>query len=373
MKKLAILLGTLAIAASAFAGAKESIPAPATTTVIKEVERVVYRDRTDIGSVTFRYQVLGPAGENKRHGTKYYRENHYAGDFGRLRIDGSLALTERVKFGFQIRTDHELGISDKDSGIRDTDRYRAWFDYKHDFLNATSRLWYQRNGHAGSNVDYTVEIPGVHNLDYKFLIPVAEYFFDNDFIKTTTFDIGPEIGYSWDYSNDKNGANTYGSRATYYGGLALYTTHKLPLNFTFDFNLFALYANTNHYYFETPTRDYKNDFLAYAEVYLFNKTKLFDLGDKATLSFVFEGGYDGYQFSQRKIWRNNFINKRGENTTQKYTLYALPTLRVDYAAASNLSIFVEAGAEYANGELSSHSAQGWTLSPYAQTGFTVKF
>jgi hypothetical protein len=365
MKKLAILLGTLAIAASAFAGGKEVVPAPGTTTVIKEVERVVYRDRTDIGSVTFRYQVLGPAGENKRHGAKYYRENHYAGDFGRLRIDGSLALTERVKFGFQIRTDHELGISDKDADIKNASRYRAWFDYKHDFLNATSRLWYQR---SGANGEYTGEIPGFHNLDYKFLIPVAEYFFDNDFVKTTTFSVGPEIGYSWDYSNDKSGTSTYGSKASYYGGLALYTTHKFPLNFTLDVNVFALSARTNTKYFD----DKKNDFLVYAEVYLKNKTKLADLGDSATLSFVFEGGYDGYQYSQKKIWKDN-LPVGGAATKQKYTLYALPTLRVDYAAASNLSIFVEAGAEYANGEISGHSAQGWTWSPYAQTGFQVKF
>jgi hypothetical protein len=265
-----------------------------------------------------------------------------------------------------IFADHELGISDKDPAGKNASRYRVWFDYKHDVLNATSRLWYQR---SGDNGEYTGEIPGFHNLDYKFLIPLAEYFFDNDFIKTTKFDIGPQIGYSWDYSGFVD-SNKNTGRASYYGGLALYTSHKLPLNFSFDINLYAVSARTNvNGYFDGK----KNDFLTYAEVYLFNKTKLFDLGDKATLSFVFEGGYDGYQYSQRKIWRNNFINKVGEKTTQKYTLYALPTLRVDYAAASNLSIFVEAGAEYANGELSSHSAQGWTLSPYAQTGFTVKF
>jgi hypothetical protein len=366
MKKLAILLGTLAIAASAFAGGKEVVPAPGTTTVIKEVERVVYRDRTDIGSVTFRYQVLGPAAAYKKDGKKYYRENHYAGDYGRLRIDGSLALTERVKFGFQIRTDHELGISDKDKDIKNLSRYRVWFDYKHDFLDATSRLWYQR---SGANGEYTGDIPGFHNLDYKFLIPLAQYFFDNDFIKTTKFDIGPEIGYSWDYSDDYSGLSVNGARATYYGGLALYTSHKLPLNFSFDINLYARSASANYKAFENK----KNDLLVYAEVYLNNKTKLVDLGDNTTLSFVFEGGYDGYQYSQRKYYKNLNLPQTGPNAKTAYTLYALPTLRVDYAAASNLSIFVEAGAEYANTEISGKSAQGWTLSPFAQTGFQVKF
>jgi hypothetical protein len=359
MKKLAILLGTLAIAASAFAGGKEVVPDPASPTVIKEVEKVVYRDRTDIGSVTFRYQVLGAAGGYKRDGGKLYRDNHYAGDIGRLRIDGSIALTEKVKFGFQIRTDHEIGMSDKDPGGRNASRYRAWFDYKHDFLNATSRLWYQR---SGANGEYTGEVPGLHNLDYKFLIPIAEYFFDNDFVKTTTFDIGPEFGYSWDSSD------IGGGRASYYGGLALYTTHKFPLNFSLDVNVYAFSARTNTYAYAGK----KNDFLVYGEVYLKNKTKLADLGENTTLSFVFEGGYDGYQYSQRKTWNNSIIGT-GKATTQKYTLYALPTLRIDYAAASNLSIFVEAGAEYANGEISGHSAQGWTWSPFAQTGFTVKF
>ncbi|MDR1831548.1 MAG: hypothetical protein LBQ97_02295 [Fusobacteriaceae bacterium] len=358
MKKLAILLGTLVVAASAFAGGKEPA-APEVKTIVQET--VVYRSAPTTGSITFRYQVMGPAaGYDDKGVGKYYRENGYSGDFGRLRIDGSVGLTDKLGFGFQVRTDGELGLDDKDPTIRDASRFRAWFTYKHDFLNATSRLWYGDTGaYYNGGVGGGTEIPGGDALEYRFMVPLAEYFFDNDFVKTAKFNVGPQVGYVWDHSG--------GSTATYYAGLALETTHTFPLGFSLDVNVYGHYVKTNidSYY----DLDKSNDFQAYIEVYLRNKVKLVDLSDSATLSFVFEGGFDPYAFSSKKI----YTDKWGVDGTTAYSLYALPTLRVDWAATDSVSVFVEAGAEWRNGFAPSKTARGWTAAPYAQTGFTVKF
>jgi hypothetical protein len=345
MKKLAILLGTLAIAASAFAGGKEVVPDPASPTVIKEVEKVVYRDRgANGGYVEFLYRWFGTAAEDK------YDERRQV-SFGRLQIQGNVNLTDRDSMYFRVRSHHQVGDSDK-KGYSDNTQIRLRASHKHDLLNASSRLHYQNpnepNGFA----------VGEHNLEYQFRIPLAEYFFDNDFVKTTAFTLAPKFGFSWDHSG---GAN----RSTYYAGVDLETMHKLPLNFSLEINLRAAQYQGNGYFYDGK----KSDFAVAAEVYLYNTTKLLDLGDTSTLSFYFEGGYDTYQWSQRKLYPDSW----GKLENAKYSLYALPALRLDIKPSETLGIFVVAGAEWRNNYSVECEASDWTIAPTAWAGFKVTF
>jgi hypothetical protein len=125
------------------------------------------------------------------------------GNRGRLRIIGNLKLTDRDKLYYRITNNHAIGSIGKESasisGIGtvaesyprsgDSTEVRVRFSHKHDWLNGTSRLHYQNRGG-----DYTGFSGAEHNLEYQFQIPLAEYFFDNDFIKTTTFTVAPKLG-----------------------------------------------------------------------------------------------------------------------------------------------------------------------------------
>jgi hypothetical protein len=400
------LLGTLVVAASAFAGGKEPA-APEVTTVVKET--VVYKSAGIGGSVTFHYAIMGPAGaaKNKVTKKKYYRDAvGNSGDFGRFQIDGSIPLGEKDAMGFTVRTDHELGLSDKDQSFRTGNtRFRLWYTHKHDFLNATSKLWYGDNGDAynqdvlssGAGVSADVadqatsaiaglkNYPGlgvtwgrVNTLEYSFMVPLAEYFFDNDFVKTTSFNVGPVVGYTWDHSNSIQIGTTkynYPNSRTYFGGIGLTTSHAFPLNFGLTFNVYALYASADQKLYGEDANgdaDSKTDFYVFSSLYLTNTTKLVDLSDSAALSFVFKAGFDPYIFSSEKYYGSN-IGLEGKKGTGYYELCVMPALRVDWAASDTVSVFAEVGADYRNTERKVSSAQGWTWSPYADLGFTVKF
>jgi len=356
------------------------------------------------------YRVMGPAAAYKKDldgdgvKEKFYRENGNAGDYGRLQVEGNVPITERDSLYFRIRSQQEIGLSDKDPGITDSAQYRVRFSHKHDFLNgATSRLHYQYKQ------DYFGWAPGAHNLEYQLRIPVPVGF-DNDFIKTTTFIIAPKVGYSWDFSNDYTDTlatkvtEKHDSAATYYGGLDIYTSNALPLNFWIEANVYAGYYSTNHKYYgfdkdqynkfwgaaNTPIGDSKTDFRVGVELYLKNKTKLADLGDTATLSFYFEGGFDPYSFSSEK----SYVDFWGTGNSLAYSLYALPALQLDWQPTDNVSAWLLAGAELRNhGSFKYNSgtdakgdkvydtfsadakstAQGWTWAPVVEAGFKVTF
>ena len=372
MKKLALLLGSLAIAATSFAGGKEIIP-PDENVIIKEVfvERPVYRNIMNGGYLEMYYRWWGESTEHSKDGHKDKLGN---GNRGRLHIQGLVNLTERQSIYFRVRDNQAIsdnGIKDGFGGYRrssENTQVRLRYSFKHDFanLNATSRLHYQNDG------EYTGAAVGRNNLEYQFRMQFAEYGFDNDFIKTTNLTLAPKVGYSWDNSSRMTAAYDGGGHAsTPYFGIDLYTYHKLPLNFGLEVNLYANSVHSNYKFYAEK----KSNFQATAEVYLYNTTPIIK-GDRATLSFYFEGGFDPYKYSQRKIFDHNFggrnlVSKADEKTS--YSLYALPALRVDYQATENVNLFLVAGAEMRNIHETGCEAQGFEWQPTAWAGFKVNF
>lgn len=379
MKKLALLLGSLAIAATSFAGGKEIIPAEKDV-IVKEVyvERPVYRNIMNGGYLEMYYKWWGESTKHSHGGG--YGDKLSNGNRGRLHIQGLVNLTERQSIFFRVRDNQAmsdngmyiLGASGDKSYLRskESTQVRLRYSYKHDFanLNATSRVHYQNDG------EYTGAAVGRNNLEYQFRMQFAEYGFDNDFIKTTNLIIAPKIGYSWDNSSrehysfyEKNGV-TYvdgGHASTPYFGMDFYIDHKLPLNFSLEFALYLNSVHSNYKFYDGK----KSNFQATAELYLKNTTPIIK-GDKATLSFYFEGGYDPYKYSQRKIFSEDFGYK---NEKTNYSLYALPALRVDYQATENINLFLVAGAEMRNIHEVGCEAQGFEWQPTAWAGFKVNF
>jgi len=441
MKKIALLLGSLALAATSFAGGKEIVPVE--VEVIEIVREVpVYRNITNGGYLEMFYKWWGNSNEHTRDGWYWGEDangNPYQkvktrqknGNRGRLQIQGSVNLTENQNIYFRVRDNNAVSTngvktyyeSPTTNDLLSRDNYRSGggtqvrvrYSFAHDFanLNATSRLHYDNSG------EYTGAAIGKHNLEYQFRMQFAEYMLDNDFVRTTNFVLAPKVGYSWDNSGVKsdyyNGIRRdalgnpiidpwtgeaerlegSGPASTPYFGLALETNHALPLNFSLEanFHLTSVHSN-NRYYGER-----KSNLQAYAEVYLRNTTPIIQ-GDRATLSFVFEGGLDPYRYSQRKIYQrdlsdyygvgsNGYANLDGKpksttstisgeddpvsNDKISYSAFALPALRLDYQATNNVNLFAVAGAEYRNIHESKSEAQGWVWQPTAWAGFRVNF
>jgi hypothetical protein len=383
MKKLAILLGTLAIAASAFAGGKEVVPAPAGPTVIKEVERVVYRERgSNGGSIDVRYVYLGKAGAFKDDGYNFYRSNAYSGNKGRIQIEASnIALTERDSLYFRVRSHHPLGPSGKNvfSGAdtysaADT-AFRFRLSHKHDLLNATSRLHYEKGGEYS---DLTF-VGSAHNLEYQFRIPLSELFGTPDWLSAT---VAPKLGYSW-----SEASNTDDHPYTYYGGFDLNNTVTLPANFKIVFNLYTGYYNASEkVYGDLSSSSAKKNAFAFAvELYLYNSTKLAEWGNTA-LSFEFEGGVDNYKWNQYKTYLKS---KDIKETNSTLSLYAYPALKLTHKVSDTFQIFVQAGAEIRNtprlgaiaasigyadlGNKYEGGVEGFTVAPTGFAGFKVTF
>ena len=118
----------------------------------------------------------------------------------------------------------------------------------------------------------------------------ADYMFNTDLVKTTDFTVAPRYAYVWGENS-----SAYDNQV----GVDLYTMHELPWGFSFEFNLYT----TQHFYGERAeilTEDGKEDknFTIDMEVYIYNTTNLYTNGN--VLDFIFEGGYDQYNWSKEK-------------------------------------------------------------------------
>ena len=385
MKKLALLLGALTITATAFAGGKEIVPQGKEVEPVREIvkEVVVYRDRPVTrsaypnGYVEMFYKWWGESTKDEHDGKAYDRRSN--SNRGRLQLVTSINMTEKDNFYIRVRDNQAIGSYDtstnKEALSGEGAQVRLRYSHNHDFLDgvATSRLHYQHET-SGSNAEYTELATGNNNLEYQIRFNFARYGFDNDFVKTTNLTLAPKVGYSWD-----GRSNNDGDRSAYYGGIDLYTMHTLPWNFSFEFNLYTTYAKANMDVYKNANKALKDTaFQAQMEAYLYNETKLVDLGDSAKLSFYFEGGFDPYRYSNKRLYDQAAIlggsktsSKKGDKTD--YTLYALPALKLDYQINDNINTFLAAGATYQNVHTAGSEAQGFEWQPTAWAGFRKSF
>ena len=355
MRKLALLLGSLLVVASA--SAKEVVPAPVVVeeapVQVIEKEVIVYRDKEEgfrpNGYVDLQYRWYGET-ESKENG-----ENPWAGktNYSRTQLMGKINMTEKQALEYRIRnynstTSHEV------TGKSGTDTRLRYF-YNHGLLgdskvNLTSRVHYRDRDDSD----------GHQELEYQARFNFADYMFNNDFVKTTNFVVAPKYEYSWDSSNDASYDNQL--------GVDLYTMNELPWGFSFEFNLYT----TQHFYgkdqeFDGGRKLEDKNFTVDMEAYLYNTTNLYTNGN-ISVDFNFEGGYDQYNWSQEK----QFGKTKTDDAA--YSLYALPTIQVNYQATPNVVVYAAAGAEYRDWTIDNqNSAKNWRWQPTVFAGFKTTF
>ena len=379
MRKLALLLGSLVVVASA--SAKEVVPAPVVVeeapVQIVEKEVIVYRDKEEgfrpNGYVDLQYRWYGDTeGQNFDNGKdtegKVGDAWNTANNYSRLQLQGKINMTENQALEYRVRTYDELDKEDERNTKSGTQtRLRYFYDHGNlgdSKVNLTSRLHYANNGHDDNSQE----------LEYQARFNFAEYMFNSDFVKTTDFTVAPKYAYSWGDDNSSDYDNQIGAD--------LYTMHELPWGFSFEFNVYA----TQHFYgqdqyFDGLTKKEDKNFTVDVEAYIYNTTNLYTNGN-VSVDFNFEGGYDQYNWSQEKKFGTKHIDKKIEGYTgdgvgrnnAKYSVYALPTIQLNYQATPNVKLYAAAGAEYRNWAIESEkSASNWRWQPTVFAGFRTTF
>ena len=361
MRKLALLLGSLLVVASA--SAKEVVPAPVVVeeapVQVIEKEVIVYRDKEvgfrPNGYVDLQYRYYGDT-EGKNEGSW----NGGANNYSRTQLQGKINMTEKQALEYRVRNYNDLnsssakddeGVSTRNSGAD----VRLRYFYNHGNLgdskvNLTSRVHYRDRD----------DLSGAQEVEYQARFNFAEYMFNNDFIKTTNFVVAPKYKYVWEASNDDD----YDNRL----GFDIASFHELPYGFSFELNFYV----DQHFYgkdqkFDGGRKTKDKNFTVDMEAYLYNTTNLYTNGNVG-IDFNFEGGYDAYNWSQEK----KFGTDKDENA--KYSLYALPTIQVNYQATPNVVVYAAAGAEYRNWDITGNGeASHWRWQPTVFAGFKTTF
>ena len=380
MRKLALLLGSLLVVASA--SAKEVVPAPVVVeeapVQVIEKEVIVYRDKEEgfrpNGFVDLQYRYYGKTeGQGDAKEEREDGWNEGANNYTRLQLSGAINMTEKQKLEYRIRNWNDVDSSNKySSAKKEGTETRLRYYYNHGNLgdskvNFTSRVQYRDKN------------SGAQDVEYMAMFNFAEYMFNNDFAKTTDFTVAPRYAYVWGDNND-----SYDNQL----GLDLYSWTDLPWGFAFEFNVYT----TQHFYGQDKFYDGTNkmedkNFTVDVEAYIRNTTNLYTNG-KVSVDFNFEGGYDQFNWSQEKTFGTPHClggkydseyhaagGKDGVGTKNAaYELYALPTIQVNYQATPSVKVYAAAGAEYRNWAVASEaSATNWRWQPTVFAGFKTTF
>ena len=367
MKKSLLLVGAF-LAVTAMAQAKEIVPAPVvveeTPVQIVEKEVIVYRDREPEGFrpngyVDLQYRYYGEAEELN------YKNNDVNNNYGRTQLLGKINMTEKQSLEYRVRSYNDWNsATNKDNRGEKGTQTRLRYFYDHGNLgdskvNLISRLEYKK------------DTDDVQSLEYQARFNIADYLFNNDFIKTTSFTFAPKYKYKWS-SNTDNYENIL--------GLDLFTMNQLPLGFSFEFNLYG----DQHFYGERKatgvTDTVKNNTSLTMEAYLYNTTNLY-ANDDVSVDFYFEGGFDPYKWNSEKIQRTLKVGATDKIDTANYNyyhnsyqVYAYPQLIANYKITPNLNVYTSLGAEYRNWAYTSEkSAKDWRWQPTAVVGFRTTF
>lgn len=367
MKKSLLLVGAF-LAVTAMAQAKEIVPAPVvveeTPVQIVEKEVIVYRDREPEGFrpngyVDLQYRYYGEAEELN------YKNNDVNNNYGRTQLLGKINMTEKQSLEYRVRSYNDWNsATNKDNRGEKGTQTRLRYFYDHGNLGDSKVDLISR-------LEYKKDTDDVQSLEYQARFNIADYLFNNDFIKTTSFTFAPKYKYKWS-SNTDNYENIL--------GLDLFTMNQLPLGFSFEFNLYG----DQHFYGERKatgvTDTVKNNTSLTMEAYLYNTTNLY-ANDDVSVDFYFEGGYDPYKWNSEKIQRTLKVGATDKTDAANYNyyhnsyqVYAYPQLIANYKITPNLNVYTSLGAEYRNWAYTSEkSAKDWRWQPTAVVGFRTTF
>ena len=350
MKRLALLLGSLLVVTAA-ASAKEVVPAPVVVeeapVQIVEKEVIVYRDKEEgfrpNGFVDVQYRYYGET-EGKRE-----EWNADGNEMGRLQILGEVALTENQTLGYRTRQYNSF----ESNTVKNENETKLYYTYNHGTLEGT-------NVGTSSFVEY-IKKEQKQSVEYRYLFDLADYMFNNDFVKTTKFVVGPRVKYTWYDDNNAGHDNTL--------GIYLDWINQLPYGFSTEVELDGVDYTTNDVAKYQDGKDSKPDsFDLSVAAKIMHDANLYTNG-AYSLAWHFEGGYDTYNWSNRDKYA---VGNHYDDST--YALYAQPSLVLNYQATEFVNLYAQAGAEYRNWNVQTESnAQTWRWQPFAIVGFNVAF
>ena len=110
-------------------------------------------------------------------------------------------MTENQALDFRVRDYNELdkeliyNMEHRDTAIR------LRYYYNHGTLGDSK---------IGTQSFVRYEKNGSQTLEYRYNLQFADYFFNNDFIKTTNFLVGPRYKYAWESNDDDAYSNNLG-------------------------------------------------------------------------------------------------------------------------------------------------------------------
>lgn len=430
MKKLALVLGSLLVVGTA-ASAKEVMPAPVVVPekVVEVVEKpvIVYRDR----EVAPAWRPNGSVDVHLRNWTKIEHHDTNDKDWGGKDEWTELRTTSTINFTpnqtLTIHTRNKYGIDDEN--YEQADFNRLVLTHAYNFGNlGTSKVkasWYNqfRHGNAGEvgsvfsdelneaieelkedlpqapNVNVVEEFKKIAeiklNSELKFnkwvetgvKFDFSEYFFQNDFIKTTALELAPFYRYQWNKGSE------------YANNLGLYANaeFELPLGFTFqaEFDDLFNYSRVNGYQYDLMFND-MGDFIGLSRTH--KKLK----GKTGTVELVLANAFEVYKDDRNSVkvgadfkyaidwaynkksvgWTNADLavgeagTVRSNGKKEKLGAYEAtidPYVSYAFKATDFVKIYTRVGAEYKNRVTYRHGAKHWRWQPYARVGLTVTF
>lgn len=375
MRKLALLLGSLVVVASA--SAKEVVPAPVVVeeapVQIVEKEVIVYRDKEEgfrpSGNVGLEYRYF-----DRTEGQKNGDWSGADGDkYSRTQLSGAVQMTENQKFEFRVRDYNNLDAHKVNSDMGTETRLR--YSYNHGNLG-DSKVNFT------SWIEYKKKKSGDQHVDYQARFDFAEYLFNNDFVKTSTAIVAPRYKYTWG-GNDDNYTNTL--------GLYVDIINQYPWGFGSEIEIdgadYNFYGEdkVNYNLDRKKVDSWGDDFTLSVKAIITQDTNLYS-ADKLSIDWHSEGGFDTYNWSDKDnvpygLETVEFVNKNKDKVKghQKfedtsYEAYFSSDVTATYQATEFVNVFALAGAEYRNWAVSNaSSATNWRWQPYVAAGFNVAF
>ncbi len=378
MRKLALLLGSLVVVASA--SAKEVVPAPVVVeeapVQIVEKEVIVYRDKEE------GFRPSGNVGLEVRYfdRTEGQKNDEWSGadgdKYSRTQLSGAVQMTENQKFEFRVRDYNNLDAHQASSDMGTETRLR--YSYNHGNLG-DSKVNFT------SWVEYKKKKSGVQHVDYQARFDFAEYLFNNDFVKTSTAIVAPRYKYTWT-SNDDGYTNSL--------GLYVDIINQYPWGFGSEIEIdgadYNFYGQDQVTYKLDGTKNdsWNKDFTLSVKAIITQDTNLYS-ADKLSIDWHSEGGFDTYNWNDKnsvaygkfeedlpvKVGsKDKLVTGYEKFEDTSYEAYFSSDVTATYQATEFVNVFALAGAEYRNWAVTNaSSATNWRWQPYVAAGFNVAF
>ncbi|MGL5054185.1 MAG: FomA family porin-like outer membrane protein [Fusobacteriaceae bacterium] len=356
MKKLALVLGSLLIAATA--SAKEVVAAPVVVAEPVVVEEAV----APVEVPKFKASGWIQLGE------RYYgqeEKGNSASNYLRTRLEGAVNMTENDTLQFRVTSYDDFNGTGSDTPQKSEDtesRYR----WVHKFGTiADSKVKFATRLELKQTDNYD-KVEGQLRFDFADYVPDFKYY------DTTLLTLAPKVFYT-DLSGTNGANNDYSTGA----GMDLYhlgQTNLGDLNIEWEYNMYYTHVemgegdysianggNGTGTHKPTTGRTYKSGDNLAIEAYTYITYKLWNSEDNFyQVNAYLENGLDPYNV--------DFGRDNGA-----YTLYTWPELQLVMRLNPATKVTLGAGAYYENNQTNKDSAQDWEWQPMATAKIKTTF